>query len=481
MKIKNIKMRTLRFVSIFILLNLIGIQSVFGANFQDQMKDLASEDIYLPLIKNNARLQSIFGIEINNPDEDSLMEKAEESGAYWVRHLAFSWAEIEPTRTNPPTYNWSAVDETGLQNFKNKNLKTIGVVYHTPSWAQQISGEKCGPIASDDLGAFSQFVQALVARYGISSYNIKYWEFVNEPDAAWATVGLPDDSVYGCWGDNSDLVYYGGDYYAEMLKVAYPAVKAVDPNAQVLLGGLLLDCDPTNLPPGGSCPQGNFFRGVLSNGGGQYFDIVNYHAYPYEGWGKIYDEDHPGWINRGGIVLGKKDFLEDVMQDYGVDKPFLLSETALICPPWTDCGSDLNSFYDDQADYVMRLYANTLNAGLQGSIWYELEGPGFRESSLLYANENPKPAYNAYQFMTQEMDGAVATGELTIYSGVKTLDFNNSDIRIWVMWSTDQTDKSVNLPSNALRVLDRDGTVLYSAPVPYPITVNSPIYVELSK
>ena len=43
------------------------------------------------------------------------------------------------------------------------------------------------------------------------------------------------DSVFGCWGDNDDD-YYGGGYYADMLKMVYPAVKSADPQAQVLIG-----------------------------------------------------------------------------------------------------------------------------------------------------------------------------------------------------------------------------------------------------
>jgi hypothetical protein len=39
---------------------------------------------------------------------------------------------------------------------------------------------------------------------------------------------------------------FGGEYYGNMLKIVYPAIKSADPQAQVLVGGLLLDCDPVN-------------------------------------------------------------------------------------------------------------------------------------------------------------------------------------------------------------------------------------------
>ncbi len=461
----------LTIISIF-LFQALSIQSVFGA----PKRESVNNDIFLPIVKNGDRAQTVFGMEIINPSNTTIMQKAEDTGAYWVRYLAFNWAEIESVRG---TYNWNAIDETALQNIKNKNLKTIGIIYHTPTWAQKISGKTCGPIAQEDLAAFSQFVKALVTRYGFSSYSIKYWEFMNEPDAAWSV--LPDDSQYGCWGDSSDLDYYGGDYYAEMLKVAYPAVKSVDPNAQVVLGGLLIDCDPTNQPVGGSCPQGKFFEGILSNAGGNFIDIVNYHAYPYQSNGKIYDEIHPGWKNRGGIVQGKEDFLQEVMQNHGISKPIMLSEAALSCPEWSDCIYDLPAFYENQADYVLRLYSSSQTIGLLGSIWYQLEGPGWRYCGLLYGDKTPKPAYNAYQFMTQEMRGTTALGESADYTGVTTHKFSSPEKQIWIMWASDQLNKSVSLPSNTSRVLDKYGNVLYTNPVPNPITINRPIYVELPK
>ncbi len=67
-------------------------------------------------------------------------------------------------------------------------------------------------------------------------------------------------AIFGCWGDPNDKTYYGGEYYAEMLKRAYPAVKAANPQAIVLNGGLLLDCDPRYPPPGKDCLPADFWR-----------------------------------------------------------------------------------------------------------------------------------------------------------------------------------------------------------------------------
>jgi hypothetical protein len=471
MKTLQLKKIIISLVISLMIISISGYQNTQGSS--KEIKE--NENIYLPLII-KPRPITIFGTQIHYPSNTTIMQKAEDSGAYWIRYQAFDWSKIEPIQTNPPTYNWSVVNETGLQDITNRNLKTIAIIHNTPSWAQKISGKTCGPIAAEDFTAFSQFIKALVTRYSSSSYNVKYWEFINEPDAAWQV--LPGDSVFGCWGDESDNEYYGGDYYAEMLKVGYEAVKSVDPDGKVVLGGLLLDCDPTHVS---TCIAGKFFDGILSHGGGNYFDIANYHGYAPQIGDKIYDEDLPKWSHRGGSVKGKADLLKTVMQNYGISKPIILSEAALQCAPGNTCNNDLPAFFENQADYVLRVFSSSQTIGLLGTIWYQFEGPGWCYTGLLNGDGSTKPAYNAFQFMTQQMQGTTVLGESTAYSGVTTYRFSASDKQIWVMWSTDQSNKAVNLPSNTIRVLDKYGTVIYSSPIPSTITINRPVYVELPK
>ena len=94
-----------------------------------------------------------------------------------------------------------------------------------------ISDKACGPIKPDALNAFGDFLFEAVSRYSLPPYNVTYWELGNEPDVDWnvANSAMP----FGCWGDASDP-YFGGGYYAEMLKVAYPQIKAANPEARVL-------------------------------------------------------------------------------------------------------------------------------------------------------------------------------------------------------------------------------------------------------
>ena len=153
-------------------------------------------------------------------------------------------------------------------------IQPIIEVQFTPTWAQKVPGYSCGPIREDKLAAFANFMEQVVLRYGSASpYRVRYWQLGNEVDLAPQEVAT--DNIYGCWVDLNDPGY-GGGYYAEMLKVVYPRIKAADPNAQVMMGGLLLECDPYNADP---CTNerrkksGYFLQGVLDAGGGDYFDL----------------------------------------------------------------------------------------------------------------------------------------------------------------------------------------------------------------
>jgi hypothetical protein len=394
-----------------------------------------------------------------------VLASIDELGTNTIRHNALLWSDVEPDKG---TRNWDAVSdlEPKLANASELGLNVILIVRSAPSWAQKVPGSFCGPVKEEELPAFAQFMGDLVSRYGQPPYNVKYWEMGNEPDIDPSVV--PGDNIYGCWGDEGDE-YYGGEYYAEMLKAVYPAIKAADPEAKVLTGGLLLDCDPTNPPEGKDCKQANFLEGILKNGGGDYFDYVSFHGYPpYNGTLNL-DEHYPEWEHRGGVVIGKADFLREVMSRYDVDKPLIHTEGSLICPEWNsdDCNPPGEAFFEAQADYAVILYARNWAEGIAGTIWYQFEGPGWRFGGLLDQDQNPKKAYSALQFLTTELGDTGFYQQLDDYPGVRAYEFVGAGKRVWVLWS-----------ENGEPVLDK-----YGNPIEIPgaeIEISSPVYMEFT-
>jgi hypothetical protein len=441
---------------------------------------------FLPIVFRGKQTPNLVGTEVNIAGANTdFATKAKTANIKWARKTAsIRWKYIEPTRTNPPTYNWNAGTEEIIKGLSAKGINFVAVVQWTPEWAQKSQGYSCGPIAENALDAFAQFMSAAVTRYSKPPYNVHYWEIGNEPDVPLISSPYDPDSWFGCWGDPNDP-YYGGGYYATMLKQVYPAIKAADPTAKVILGGLLLDCDPTNPPAGKDCKPANFLEGVLINGGADYFDILSFHGYPgYDGT-LLVDENRTAWNARGGVVLGKVDFLREVMARYGVDKPLYHSEGSLLCNETAYpviCGRDTGGpgadFFEAQADYVVWLFVRDWAEGIWATAWYELEGPGWRYDSLLDGSGNPKPSYNALKFLTTELSYASYKQQITAYAPLRTYEFTGMGKKIWVMWSPDDSPHTFTLPAGTTIVLDKYGNQI--TPSNNQITIESPVYVEMT-
>jgi len=322
----------------------------------------------------------------------------------------------------------------------------------------------------------------LVARYSVSPYNVKYWEIWNEPDID--PIYVSPDSPYGCWGDQNDA-YYGGGYYAEMLKAAYPQIKAADPQAQVLVGGLLLDCDPRPeagcAAVGHSSVPGKFLEGILINNGAPYFDGVSFHAYDYYfGQSGQYGNSNwqSAWNTTGSVLIAKAQFIQGLLGQYGVSGKFLMNtESALLC---NACSND-SVFETTKAYYVAQAYSAAIAKGLRANIWYSVMG--WQNSGLLNPDLSPRPAYTAFQFARSELRDAAFAGDITgsdigDASSVKGYKFNRGDRRIWVLWSLDGAAHSINLPGVPLTAWDALGNPVTPA-VSMNVTLN-PLYLEWS-
>ncbi|MDQ7029101.1 MAG: beta-galactosidase [Ardenticatenia bacterium] len=423
--------------------------------------------LYLPLTFRNYPPQpSIFGVEISRGSAPQVITRVAELKPGWVRINGLSWWAVEAQRG---VYDWSQVAtlEKMLADLGSQGMNVSLVIAGTPEWAQKVPGYRCGPIQEEALRDFKAFVAAAVRRYSEPPYNVRFWEFWNEPDVAYQ-IAQPM-WPFGCLGDLT-APYYGGGYYARMLEYFYSAVKETSPRSRVIFGGLLIDCDPENPPPGKDCSSGRFLEGVLRNGGAAYFDILAYHAYPH--WSKLnwetltspadWDLLHPSWRHRGGIFLGKLDFLREVLARYGVTKPILMNEGGLLCHPLTpDCnegGAYQDEFRDDQANYVVRLYVRGWANGLDGVVWYTLNGPGWRQGGLLDENQQPRPAYTTMKFLVDLFDGAKF--EMALPTGTDLLEayvFRQGQKRIYVYWRNDDNVTSLELPDDAVALYSYRG------------------------
>ena len=451
---------------------------------------------FLPSVLRNAPWRSPFGVEIASgrldgfgTDSPQTLIRARELGAPWVRIGAINWDRVQPTAGG--AYDWSRLIrlERAISALSAAGLRPMVYFHGAPDWATGTENS-CAPILDQHLDEYAAFVRAVVNRYKGPPYNVHFWELGNEPDVDPSL--YPPDVAIGCYGDIKDTTYYGGERYGRMLAWAGPAVKAADPTATVMMGGLLLrGAEDDRLARG--YPE-RFLDGVLKAGGAKYVDIIPYHLY------SVYHLQRPAdysgleggyafWNAYGGQALGKPTFLQEVMARHGVRKPLLLNETSFGClPDWRPCALEDPTFLQHQADYLPRMIVRSLSAGAIGTIWFELNGPGWRNGGLLNQEQNPRPQYTAYKTLVEQVHNADlppkrVVGPSTEYGGdIEAYRFNKGPHVVDVAWSTDFVPDAAAVPAAKFKgAWRRDG-------IPLPVTVAgeyvviavgfSPVYIQ---
>jgi hypothetical protein len=166
--------------------------------------------------------------------------------------------------------------------------------------------------------------------------------------------------------------------------------------------------------------QTKFFEGILANGGGPYFDYVNFHGYttynpdgnPIPGQtqgyttGILMEKNEFWWASKGGMVEGKLAYLQDRMDFYSISKPIFMSEAALV-DQHERSGSNVTLFEARKADYLVWVYTRNIARGIEATTWYHLDNYGWNQSGLLDSSNLPLPAYDAFDVLTTALDGAV--------------------------------------------------------------------------
>jgi len=191
-----------------------------------------------------------------------------EMGAPWIVEY-FPWAYIEH---QPGHYNWTHADQV-VEHAARQGLTIIARLGFVPEWARPA---ETTPLYLDKehFADFGRFAALFAERYAGKVDFLILW---NEPNLAME------------WG------YAAPDAakYTELLRTAYPLIKAANPAVQILAGALA----PTLEPEGSEFGVNDliFLQGMYNAGAGDYFDILAIHAY---GW--HFDPDsppHPEVIN----------------------------------------------------------------------------------------------------------------------------------------------------------------------------------------
>lgn len=417
--------------------------------------------------------QHLFGVQMMGTiGESQGLSLAVNAGAQWVR-FPLRWSIVEPVEAMP--YDWSLYDQIFLA-AANAGLNLIVTVTSNPDWAGLVNelGEPtaqtpCGPIRSSKMYHFTAFLSAAVQRYSGAPYNVKDWEFYNEPDNAdpWTFPNLG-----GCWGRPPQEEDWEGSYprrYARMLIAASDAVKAVDASARVWLGGIAYDYYYTI--DGGPFQPG-WLEEVLDelkkSAGPSFpvFDVFNFHYYPAFRWrweGILEDPDQRPFRNKD--IIGKTLWLrQEELGKFSINVPMAITEVGRPSQPVD--GDPILYSEERTARYVPKVFARSLAAGLSHVIWFTMvDNPGdTRKYGLLNANLTPKNAYDAYQTTMSEIGGAFYLGRLLNNVNLEGYRFWRDGKETWVVWRVDYPEQeapypptSTTIAANAVRVRDHLG------------------------
>jgi polysaccharide biosynthesis protein PslG len=162
-------------------------------------------------------------------DDWGLQLTAMQAGGIEIVRADARWDEIQP---EPGSYDWSGCDAMVLA-LAQHGLRWYPVLDDAPAWAAQGPNDP-SPAAAHEQD-FATFAAALAGRYGPGG---SFW------DAHPSLVPLPVTD-YEIWNEENSTAFWPSqadapERYADLYALARSAIRAVDPQARVVIGGLAL-------------------------------------------------------------------------------------------------------------------------------------------------------------------------------------------------------------------------------------------------
>ncbi len=318
---------------------------------------------------------SISGINSFLTEQDSPVEAdrqaalLENASVRWARE-EFEWKRVEPREGY---FDWAKFDQA-VAISQARNVDMIGKLVYSAPWASSAPAGTAPDVAQyyppADNADFAAYAAATVARY---KDRVRVWEVWNEP--------------------NTEYYWRGGataQQYGALLKATYTAIKAVDPTATVLVGGLDQFSDP-------------FMQGVLAAGAGDSYDALAIHLYTIDG------------APETGAIPTYLDAAQAFLNRNAPGRGLWITEVS-----WSTCTRCPGATSEaDQAAYLSRMYLDAAARGVQAIAWYNLVGGDDPEAILdTYAvtekSGRLKPAYTALK----EVGAVLADGAAIGRAGV---------------------------------------------------------------
>jgi polysaccharide biosynthesis protein PslG len=179
--------------------------------------------------------------DLTDDDRARILDAMKDAGVTWVR-IDVGWSMLESNKGVFDPWAIKLVDRV-FRMATDRGLKILGTFWRSPQWATGSTNRNVFPT---NLADYAKAIERAARMWR----TVDAWEVWNEPNAV--EFADPPDAVK----------------YAELLKVAYPAVKRGNPKALVVGGGpMFVDTD--------------WLAKMYAAGAQPFFDVMSVH--PYQG------------------------------------------------------------------------------------------------------------------------------------------------------------------------------------------------------
>ncbi len=248
------------------------------------------------------------------------MQMVASAGFKWIRQ-EFPWEDIEihgkgdfEDRRNAEHIHsaWDKYDQI-VDLAEENGIQIMARLSNPPAWTRAQGNDVGSYAPPDNIADYGDYVEAVATRYKGCIHVYQIW---NEPN------------IYPEWGQYP----INAEEYVALLKEGYTRIKAVDPDAIVVMGALAATIEVDRQRKEGISPGGLtdalFLQQVYDAGGGDYFDVLAMQGYGL--WSGPYDRRmQPRVLN-----FSRPLYIRDIMVRNGdADKAIWLSEMAWNAVP----------------------------------------------------------------------------------------------------------------------------------------------------
>ncbi len=321
---------------------------------------------------------AFYGVGLAATPTRTDLERLVASGARTAR-LTIDWRAVQPFAGAPPSF--AEIDPT-IRALAAYRVQIVPQLISTPGWLEPDS--VIPPVQSDEeLAKWQAFVAAAVRRYGRGG---QFWS---------ENPGVPYDPVksWQIWNEQNSPDFWqpapSPAEYANLLDVSASTLRAVDPKARIVLGGMF---ETTGLR--GAIFPWDYLRGLYAAGAERNFDAVGVHPY---------------WPELSGVTFQLRKVREVITGEHDTGTPIWVDEIG-----WGSAttGSKLNVGPQGQARKLRGAFAaiwrDRKRFNIKRLIWVPLRDGGSvaacafcSTEGLLGSDGTAKPAYGAFQHFAE--------------------------------------------------------------------------------